>query len=123
LITDDTLNTAEAIHAGAVLLAHLRAIKKATHKSNNYQLDQKEDTVLPTGEEDGSGESQGSVETPQQTEQEVANENEVINRDWTAATTNQDLIDAQITKPIATKHYQLLEKYAAAAEGTPEKLA
>jgi len=38
LITHANLNTAEAKHAGAVLLAHLRAIKAATGGAIRQQL-------------------------------------------------------------------------------------
>jgi len=37
---DPTLDTAEAKHAAAVLLAHLRAIKSATGNGANHELNQ-----------------------------------------------------------------------------------
>ena len=40
LITDASLNTAAAKHAGALLLAHLRAIKQASGNAANFELDQ-----------------------------------------------------------------------------------
>ncbi|MCE8163934.1 MAG: hypothetical protein I3274_07045 [Candidatus Moeniiplasma glomeromycotorum] len=40
LITDNALDTAAAKYAGALLLAHLRAIKQATGNGANYELNQ-----------------------------------------------------------------------------------
>ena len=40
LINNANLDTAQAVHAGAVLLSHLRRIKNATDGAANHQLNQ-----------------------------------------------------------------------------------